>query len=397
MGFLAALGQGLRHGLRRRAPGIAALLAAAAILAAPGSARALEPGDYTIGFIADNTGPIAFAGLSYWHGAQLAVEEISNSGYMGNGTKLALIEKESASDPARAIQALHQFIADRSVIATACCILSPVAGSLKPIVMSAKIPLVIFGATAPGLPEAPYIESMTILPGPKDIATAKRAAEVTKSRTAAYFVAADNDAFKSRMAASQKALEAMGVKTAGVVSVLSSDTDFTAPATQAMGLNPDMILVYTTQTPAIGIISALRARDYKGTIVGNDVLSPAPVFKKLGDAAKGVMFPISFSAGLAKSEEAKAFVAAYRKKFGNDPDIYSAQGYTLGYFIAQGLKSLPGKPTRKSLAEALSKITSLDHNVYGGEKIVNGQAETPDTLIVSWSPDGKLVPWPPTP
>lgn len=220
---------------------------------------------------------------------------------------------------------------------------------------------------------------------------------MTKPKTAAYFVAADNDAFKARMAASQHALEAMGVKTAGVVSVLSSDTDFTAPATQAMGLSPDLVLVYATQTPAVGIIAALRAREYAGTIVGNDVLSPAPVFKKLGEAAKGVMFPISFSASLAKSDEAKAFVAAYHKKFDADPDIYSAQGYAVGYFIAQGLKSIPGQPTRKSLAAALSKITSLDHNVYGGEQIVDGQAQTPDTLIVSWSAEGKLVPWPPAP
>ena len=93
----------------------------------------------------------------------------------------------------------------------------------------------------------------------------------------------------------------------------------------------------------------------------------------------------------------KAFVAAYQKKFGADPDIYSAQGYAVGYFIAQGLKSLDGTPTRESLAEALSQDQGLDHNVYGGEKIVNGQAETRDTLIVSWSPEGKLVPWPPTP
>ncbi len=387
----------LMTGWRRGARGVAAILTIAAVLAPPGSTRAVEPGDYKIGFIADNTGPIAFAGLSYWHGAQLAAEEISASGYMGPNTKLSLIEKESASDPARAIQALHQLVADRTVIATSCCILSPVAGSLKPIVMTSKIPLVIYGATAPGLPQAPYIESMTILPGPKDVATAQRAAEVTKPKTAAYFVAADNDAFKARMAASQHALEAMGVKTAGVVSVLSSDTDFTAPATQAMGLSPDMVLVYATQTPAVGIIAALRAREYAGTIVGNDVLSPAPVFKKLGEAAKGVMFPISFSASLAKSDEAKAFVAAYHKKFDADPDIYSAQGYAVGYFIAQGLKSIPGQPTRESLAAALSKITSLDHNVYGGEQIVDGQAQTPDTLIVSWSAEGKLVPWPPAP
>ncbi len=379
-------------GWRKRTRDLGFVVAGLVVLL-PGMARAADPGDYKIGFIAENTGPIAFAGLSYWHGAQLAAEEISANAYMGADTKLSLIEKESASDPARAIQGMRQLVADRTVIATTCCILSAVAGSLKPIAVSSTIPLVIFGATAAGLPQLPYIESMTILPGPKDVATAKMVAEATKPKTAAYFVAADNDAFKARMAASQHQLEAMGVKTAATVSVLSADTDFTAAATQAMGVKPDMVLVYATQTPTVGIVAALRARDYPGTIVGNDVLSPEPVFKKLGPASKGVMFPISFSAALAKSDEGKAFVAAYRKAFNADPDIYSAQGYAVGYFIAQGLKSISGKPTRESLAKALSQITSLDHNVYGGEQIVDGQAETKDTLVVMWSPEGKLVPW----
>jgi branched-chain amino acid transport system substrate-binding protein len=374
---------------------LGAVLAVMALLAPAGVAVAADPGEYNIGFVTENTGPIAFAGLSYWHGAQLAVEEISARSYIGAGVKLGLVDKESGSDPARAIQALRQLIADRSVIATSCCILSPVAGSLKPIAISSKIPLVIFGATAPGLPQAPFVQSMAILPGPKDVATARRAAEVTKPKTAAYFVAADNDAFKARMAAAQHELEAMGVKTVGVVSVLSADTDFTAAATQAMGVKPDIVLVYATQTPAVGIVSALRARDYGGTIVGNDVLSPDPVFKKLGPASKDVMFPISFSASMVKSDVGKAFVAAYRKSFNADPDIYSAQGYAVAYFIAQGLKSISGKPTRESLADALSKIKVLDHDVYGGERIVDGQAETADTLIVSWSSEGKLAPWMP--
>lgn len=378
-----------------RIPGrlVAALLLAG--LAAPAArAQGLAAGDYRIGFITENTGPIAFAGLSYFHGAQLAADEISASGSLGAGAKLVLVEKESGSDPARAIQDMHQFIADRTILATTCCILSPVAGSLKPIVLRAKIPLVIYGATAPGLPQPPVIYSMTILPGPKDVATATRAVEVAKPKTAAYFVSADNDAFKARMAAAQHAVEAAGVKTAGVVSVLSSDTDFTAPATQAMGLDPDMVLVYATQSPAEGIVAALRARGYAKTIVGNDVLSPAPVFKKMGAALAGVPFPISFSAALAATPEAKEFVAAYEKRFNVPPDIYSAQGYAAIHFIAQGLHALGGTPSRESLGAALAGIAQLDHNVYGGETIVGGQAETRDTLIVAWTRDGTIAPWP---
>ena len=275
--------------------------------------------------------------------------------------------KESGSDAARAIQAANQFIADRSVLALSCCILSGVAGSLKPIVVEAKTPLVIFGATAAGLPQPPWIYSMTILPGPKDTATALKVVDAVKPKTAAYILAADNDAFKGRMNATKAALEGRGVATAGIVNVLTKDTDFTAAATQAMGLKADVILVYATQGAATGAITALKERGYAKTIVGNDVLSPAPVFKKMGSSVVGVPFPVSFSDAVADSAEAKAFVAAYHAKFNAPPDIYSAQGYEVVWFIAQGLKTISGQPTRESLATALSKVTKIDHQVYGGE------------------------------
>jgi ABC-type branched-subunit amino acid transport system substrate-binding protein len=197
------------------------------------------------------------------------------------------------------------------------------------------------------------------------------------------------------MAAVRTALEAKGITTAGVVDVLTADTDFTAPATQAMGLRPDMILVYATQGAAAGAISALRDRGYNQTIVGNDVLSPASIFKKMGPAVVGVPFPVSFSATLSEAPEAKAFIAAYQAKFNAAPDIYSAQGYEMVWFVAQGLKSISGTPTRESLGTALAGITKIDHQVYGGELVKDGQADTTGTLVAAWSQDGTLVPWAP--
>jgi len=369
-----------------------AALAALALQGAPAAAQGLAPGDYKVGFITENTGALASAGQSYWNGAQLAAEEVKATKYLG-GASIVLEAKESGSDAARAIQNTNQFVADPSVLAVSCCILSPVAGSVKPIVNEAKTPLVIFGATAAGLPQPPYVYSMTILPGPKDTATAVKVVDAIKPKTAAYILAADNDAFKGRMNATREVLEGKGVATAGVVNVLTKDTDFTAAATQAMGLKPDVILVYATQGAAAGAITALHDRGYAKTIVGNDVLSPAPIFKKMGDTVVGVPFPVSFSDAIVETPEAKAFVAAYQKKFNAPPDIYSAQGYQVVWFIAQGMKSLSGKPTREALGAALAKVGTIEHQVYGGEVMKGGQAETTGTLVVSWSPEGKIVPW----
>jgi len=377
----------------RRSFFISAALATALALPFAASAQGLPPGEYKIGFMTENTGPIASAGVSFWNGAQLAVDEVKARAYMGKGTSIVLQTKESGSEAARSIQNMNQFIADRSILAVTCCILSPVVGSVKPVVLEAKMPLVIYGATAVGLPSPPWVYSMTILPGPKDIETGLTVASGIKAKTAAYILANDNEAFRNRMNDTRTAVEAKGVRTAGVVNVLTKDTDFTAAATQAMGLQPDVIFIYATQSAAVGAVNSLRDRGFKQTIVGNDVLAPETVFKRMGQTAVGVPFPVSFSSALADSAEGKAFIATYEARFKSTPDIYSAQGYQAIWFIAQGLKSISGTPTRASLAEALSKITSFEHNVYGGEIMRDGQAQTTGTLIVNWSPDGKLVRW----
>ncbi len=371
----------------------ASWLLASTLTFAPMFAHAAVPaGDYVIGFVTDSTGPLAAAGQSFTHGAELAAAEITASNYVAPGAKLTLDIKEAAGDAARSIQDMHQFLADRRVIATSCCILSPIVNSVKPVIAE-KLALVVYGATAPGLPSPPWVYSVTALPGPKDTETAATVAKALKPKTVAYFVSADNDAFKARMAAAEAAVKQTGATTAAVISVLGTDTDFTAPATQAMGANPDVIMVYTTQSPAVGIIAALRARGYKGAIVGNDVLAPAAMWKKIGAPLVGVPFPLSFSPDVNQSAEAKAFVAAYTKQYGNPPDLYSAQGYQAIWLIGQALHSMDGQPTREGVAAALAKQTGIDHNVYGGQAVKNGQAEVTGLTIVNWTADGTLAAW----
>ncbi len=371
--------------------------AAAFVLAATLStgALALDPGTYKVGFVTDNTGPLAFAGVSFSRGAELAAQQISDGGYMAQGAKLELVTREGAGDAARSIQGYNQLVADRSIIATACCILSPIAGSIKPIALNNKMPLVIYGATAPGLPSLPYVYSVTGLPGPAEVAMSRHIAGQIKPKTVAYFVLSDNEAFQGRFKASQAAMEATGAKTVGVVSVLSADTDFTASATQAIALKPDLMMVFTTQTPAAGIVQAVRARGWAGAMAANDAISPAAVFKKIGPALAGVPFPVNFSADASETPKARGFVEAYRAKHGADPDLYAAQGYTSIWLIAQGLRSLPGKPTREALGAAMAKIETMEHDVYGGLPIVAGQAATKYTLFLAWNTAGQIVPWKP--
>lgn len=379
-----------RHGLFMTILGTAALLSPMmlnAVQAAP------PPGEYKVGFIAEKTGPIAAAGITFARGAELAVEEMNATSYIGSNVKVSLVEKESGTDTARGIQALSQFIADRSILAVSCCLLSPTVNAMKPVTKNGKMPMVIYGATAPGLPEPPYVYNASDVAGLRDVFMAKRLSEEIKPKSVAYFVMADNETYQGRMKASQKIMEEAGAATAGVISVFGADTDFTAPATQAMALNPDMIQIYAIQTPTAGIIAALRARGYKGVIATSDVIASMAVFKKLGPSILQIPFPTNFSPDLLSDPAAKNFAMKYSEKYGEKPDSYAVQGYTALYFIGQGMKGLNAAPTRETLGESMSKMTSLERNLYGGLPIQNGQAILEKPILAQWSEDGKIIEW----
>jgi len=351
------------------------------------------PGQYNIGIISDDTGPVASAGISYHRGADLAIEEINAKGLAGEGVTLNMLVKDSGTDAARAVQAMTQFAADRTVLATTCCIITPIAGALVPIAMNNKLPLVIYGATRDGLPQEPYVTSVVALPGPQEVMMARRLAEELKPKRVAYYVTGDNDIFLTRAHAVKAVFEEAGAETVAEISTLANDTDFTGPATQGMGTDPDLIMVMTTQQPAVGIISALRQRGYEGVIGTSEVISPPAIYQKSGELIENIPFALSFQPGLSDSPEALAFIEAYQAKYSQLPDVYSAQGYTAIHYIAQGMKALDGDPTREKLAEELWKITSIEHNLYGGQEIVNGQAQIPETLIVNWNSNGEVVLW----
>ncbi|MDP3524266.1 MAG: ABC transporter substrate-binding protein, partial [Hoeflea sp.] len=232
-----------------------------------------DAGEYRIGMVSDDSGPIASAGQSYHQGADIAIAEINSKGLAGEGVTLVLDVKDSGSDAARAVQAMTQFGSDRNILATTCCILSAIAAAVSPIAMSNELPLVIYGATRASLPQEPYVTSVVALPGPQEVAMSERIATELKPQKVAYYLAGDNDIFKARAMAMKEVIEKSGAATVAEITTLTADTDFTGPATQGIATGPDLIVVMTTQQPTIGIITALRQRGYEVIIVSSGAVA----------------------------------------------------------------------------------------------------------------------------
>jgi branched-chain amino acid transport system substrate-binding protein len=105
-----------------------------------------------------------------------------------------------------------------------------------------------------------------------------------------------------------------------------------------------------------------------------------------GEAAEGILFPVSFYAD-SEDEQVKKFVDAYKEKFGSEPSALAAQAYDSIGILLEAVKE-NGSTEKESLRDTLNKITYP--GITGVTKFdENGDASKEYTkLIVK---DGKFV------
>lgn len=379
-----------------RSKAVVGIAAVAVLFASAGcGAGSNSNGDaYQIGIIKAETGPLAGAGKAFLNGALSAQDVINKNGMLGESKKIDLVEKESAEDPARSASVASQLASDPKILGTICCVLSPVAGAVKPIMKAKKMPTILYGATEIGLEEPPYIIRTTTMPQPANEALAKAIAEKTDIKTVAYNPMTDNEGMVSQKDAFKTGFDAAGVNDLGQVGTLSGQKDFNSAATKLMQMKPDAIVVAATQAENVGMIVALHDRGYMGQIVTGETVVGDGVFDSNPDALANVPFP-GYFLPTETTPAGEEFTAAYKKRTGSLPNNFAAQGFNAVFIMATALKKAGSDPSRASLTKALDGLESVDGTVYGTVTFEGGQMSAgAGVKIVNYTkPDGAIVPF----
>jgi len=374
-----------------------AVLSAAALVAgcsssASSGASSGSGGSSTvqIGIITDTTGIIAAAGKQFLDGVLTAQTMINQNHTLGS-TTIDIVQKQGAADPATSATVASQLAADQSVLATICCILTPVVGALKPIATNAKMPIVIYGATDTGLPDPPYVFQTNPLPELGETQFSDITAKADNIKTYAINVQTDNSGIVAQGNSYVQGMTQAGAKNLGQVGTTATTTDFNSPASALVAKNPQAIVIAATQTAALNMIAAIHNLGYKGVILGGNDMLGTGVYQSNPAAFGPVLFPVDY---LPSDTNAlgRQFSAAYDKQFGSQPQTYAAEGFTALYTIAQALKQVKGTPTRASLTTAMNAMKTLSDTIYGPVTFQNGGLVKSDpTLIVHYASDGSVV------
>ena len=309
--------------------------ALAALLAMTGMAMAQET--VPLGAIEILSGPNAAYGNAIRSGLELALDEVNQHGVLG-GKKITLAIEDSAGNKDQAINAARVLIGRDKVIGIIGPTLSNEMFAVGPVANQRHIPIVGTSTTANGITAIGDYVFRTSLPESDVIPVTLKWAIAHGVKSVALMYANDDAFSKSGFDVMKAAAEKAGLDIVDIESFGSRDSDFSAQLTKIKSLHPDAIGISALVEPTSGILLAARQLGF-GTetmfIGGNGSNSPK-VGEIAGAAADGLIVGSPWFIAKATPVN-QAFVAAFRKKYGHDPDQFSAQAYDALKIVAAAI------------------------------------------------------------
>ncbi|MES9510262.1 bifunctional serine/threonine-protein kinase/ABC transporter substrate-binding protein [Streptomyces sp. NPDC000609] len=319
------------------------------------SSRALPT--YTLGLHADLSGPGKATGLAHQRGMRLAVED--HNARTGAGFRLVLRTEDDAGDPARALHVANRLAADPDVLT----VVGPTGDIAAEAVVSryekARLPQVVVAARSTTADWAgtkylcvtrPFDDSLSIA----------LIRYLTRVRPARRVVLVEDHADPRGVWSVGNHFRDTPIEGIQVtVRTVGADTADFAPAARAVVAARADAVVYAGSSPDRGArcATALADAGFTGTGMSvGPVLAPA-FLRRAGKAAEGWVFAQAYTDPTALPA-AKAFTAAYRKRFGTVPARWSAEAYDAVGLIARAAPATgEAAPERGGVAQRLFRTS----------------------------------------
>lgn len=343
-----------------------------------------------IGGIFPLTGGSAYQGTSFKQAIDLAIEEINEQGGV-NAAQLKVIFEDDKGDPAQGVNAAQKLITQDKVSAILGNFNSSVTLAVRSVTENEKVVQLTPGSTADSITEPghPYM-FRNLMPnsfqGPE---MAKYATNILGIKNVAI-LAENTDYGRSGAEAYQETAEANGATVLAVEYYNHGDKDFYAQLTKIEGLNPDGIFIAGLITEGAQILKQARDLDIQTQWLGLGGFTNDSFSELAEGAAEGMIHVSYFEPGAYENfPESKEFVENYNAEYGQNPDMYAANGYEAAYILAEAIR-IAGSGDREAIREAMTQIKDLPGVAGPTTFDENGQAAK--GLLFVEIQDGKRVP-----
>ncbi len=312
-----------------------ALLLSAGLMASAGAHAA----DVKLGLAAALSGPAAKYGVAIKNGFTLAADEVNAKGGV-NGNKLVLAIEDEQGKKEEAINVFKKLIFQDKVLLVFGPTLSNSAFAADPIANAAKV--VAFGTsnTADGITAmGPFTYRNSVMEADVLPVTVRAAVKHFNIKKVAVIYGNDDAFTKSGYDVFKATLEQQKIPVTNTEAYAKGDVDFKAQLTKIKASNPDAIVCSCLAEEAANIILQTRTLGMKQPFIGGNGLNSPKLFEIAKDAGDNTVMGSPWSAENLTPAN-KAFITAYKAKFGGDPDQFSAQAYDALYTVAAALKNV---------------------------------------------------------
>lgn len=314
------------------------------------------------------TSNVALLGQEEIIGVELA-EQLFNERGGVNGRPIDVVIQDTGGDEAGAINAFETCINSVNAIGIVGPTLSQQMFAAGPVADRAGVPTLGPSTTAQGIPQiGDYIGRVSApvaVVAPNAVEVALEQNPDIQTVAVAF---AQNDAFASSETQTfQAAVQERGLNLATVQQFQTTDTDFTAQATNIIGVNPELVIVSGLAADGGNLVRQLRELGYQGLIVGGNGLNTTNVFPVCGQYCDGIIIAQAYSPE-TEGELNEAFRTAYEAEQDRQPPQFSAQAFTGVQVFVEALTALDAEQGLVELEADLAGLrTALNETLLGLE------------------------------
>ena len=294
-----------------------------------------------LGVVLPLSGEHRIYGESSRKGLELALEELRT----GGESRIELRVVDSESDPEKAREHLRRLYRD-GVLAAIGGLRPAEARAMAPVAEDRERVLLSPSTSLRGQsPEARYFFSLGVA---DDVAGTTMASFVSRELGVGSAVLIGETDSEGLSEGFRSTLSTQGGE---LLASLPSSGMTGSVIEQALGHQPDAIFLAGEAAALETLIRELRARQFQGRILTTQALACTASLRRLGDDARGLLLTHSVFQPEAPSDRVTDFVARYRQKYDEEPDIFAAESYDALMVLATSIEGRPVLPSevRKGL------------------------------------------------
>ncbi len=330
-----------------RSVGAAALGAWLALFAA-GCDRSVP-----IGVVLSESGVASVYGEKVKRGVELALREVNAAGGY-RGRRFELLYRDDATNPAVARRVVEELIRERDVRIVIGPIVSSVALAIAPICEEHHAILLSPTASAPQITDAGEFVFRNY---PSDVLEGTSMARFAKELGLERIVilAVDNSFGAGLEAVFRQQYTS---KLRQVVRTFhfeeADEASFEPMIRQVRELAPDGIYLVAYLGDADDLLRAIRAAGIGAVVLGASSMTE-DIARLSGTAAENLVFPQPTFDSSSPEPAARSFVEAYRRAYGEDPEMFAAHGYDALKLVLEAMER-GGSPRAEDVKRGLLGI-----------------------------------------